>query len=1342
MRDFINRTVFQGVMDRGPFRNTNRSLLSSVRKPLCFILFFSLLFFRASFLHPITLLTFVSSSSSPMEPATAGRSRPGMEPATVGPSRPPRGNGGGDGRLSLRRCACCGTSVTPMWRTGPDGPKSLCNKCGLLVAKGRLERAPHGYVEGHFPVRQTPKATLGKADRPWTTGPEHQSRLAARRGRQAERDAGPSMRKGASKRAAGAWVEVEGQGLRWDSSGGIPRSEGPSGDAREVGPRRGVVPDIGGESRGGRFVGGYRGQGKYGVRMGAGGGEDVRAALGAMLDTVGDVARGLPPKPVVGSSAGDPLLRTTNVIPEMPVLSDEFRSLLLAKGFVRCPGEGCGLELSGESLPRHITRPNRCRSGGLAAMSPDRAAQTRMFMTISRAYRRAIVQGKAMPPDVQLASLAWRARETSGSAKAGLSGVRGTGTGSSVGSNAGGGAPLPTSEDAIEELATGPDETDEEVVCPAQGCGQKAFRMQLYYHLKHACSFGDTCSPERMQEAFVQSEAATRRALLPPRKQHSLKFAIADTEHLPAPDRMQARTRRQLQLEPAPRAPPVFYGVEHVETPETFTGSQGQYFLGAPSTPVGSTQHQQHQQIGSYRVLHADKSPGTSGQPSRSPSPHTGVRQRSSAGRQAEIANDAHDINNGATAMPNNASGSDVDEQPPYNPSPKAPHPMLSPLCPLPIMASLPQSLRRISSGSPPAPTVSKRSAPPQESESLPSNPAYFQKPSMPKDELRARQQSSHQHGIATPNATHRPYLSARDALSLGGLSNPPTTLHSLRPKDRFRQARGSSNAHPSDPQLEYLQALARAASANSAAKAAAYTARKRYMQGNKAHCPGRASMAGEVSSAHAPSVPHHLTHFYPNFNGMVSFRDEHGAAFDGRNGASGPLVGSRGRSRPCGSDSGGMPPSSGGENTRLAASGIGLSLVRDVRVSSSSPGGEGHMPRAPLSGFSAANGIRERNEDGLKSGTGYGQKNGRPSGGGGPRRDISISCTDNIFPGMAIFGPNSSALASSRTPQDESEKAVGKIGRPDYREIVRSGDVDSRLHFLPNGHIRCPAANCKRCLRLDRLVAHIESSDGSRCRADIIQHVGLLDACKAVDREAIKADTDAVGLSGDVEKNDVKDRPVPVRDDGEATEDEDEAFACDAPDAVPQEEFASIQPESSEDGALSGGLDSSSDDVLMSADEELDSPSSPAMKPEFSIMNQLSDGIETNDFGRQEDHIAKKRMRSPVGSLSPPLKRSKGADDAGAGGEGNEVDFDNGDDLLVDLDGRNGAGSRGKSAREAVKEKCDCPVPGCGAVIRWSKLPLHVHDPDDCKPREGLNEDDIDIIEEMVNKAYAMRWG
>uniref|UniRef100_A0A1J3J3I2 GATA transcription factor n=1 Tax=Noccaea caerulescens TaxID=107243 RepID=A0A1J3J3I2_NOCCA len=38
----------------------------------------------------------------------------------------------------LRRCTHCASEKTPQWRTGPLGPKTLCNACGVRFKSGRL----------------------------------------------------------------------------------------------------------------------------------------------------------------------------------------------------------------------------------------------------------------------------------------------------------------------------------------------------------------------------------------------------------------------------------------------------------------------------------------------------------------------------------------------------------------------------------------------------------------------------------------------------------------------------------------------------------------------------------------------------------------------------------------------------------------------------------------------------------------------------------------------------------------------------------------------------------------------------------------------------------------------------------------------------------------------------------------------------------------------------------------------------------------------------------------------------------------------------------------------------
>ncbi|XP_074308113.1 GATA transcription factor 4-like isoform X2 [Silene latifolia] len=37
-----------------------------------------------------------------------------------------------------KTCSHCGTQKTPQWRGGPNGPKTLCNACGVQYKKGRL----------------------------------------------------------------------------------------------------------------------------------------------------------------------------------------------------------------------------------------------------------------------------------------------------------------------------------------------------------------------------------------------------------------------------------------------------------------------------------------------------------------------------------------------------------------------------------------------------------------------------------------------------------------------------------------------------------------------------------------------------------------------------------------------------------------------------------------------------------------------------------------------------------------------------------------------------------------------------------------------------------------------------------------------------------------------------------------------------------------------------------------------------------------------------------------------------------------------------------------------------
>ncbi|KAG4934240.1 hypothetical protein JHK87_048242 [Glycine soja] len=49
---------------------------------------------------------------------------------------------------TTRVCSDCNTSTTPLWRSGPKGPKSLCNACGIRQRKARraMTKAINGLI--------------------------------------------------------------------------------------------------------------------------------------------------------------------------------------------------------------------------------------------------------------------------------------------------------------------------------------------------------------------------------------------------------------------------------------------------------------------------------------------------------------------------------------------------------------------------------------------------------------------------------------------------------------------------------------------------------------------------------------------------------------------------------------------------------------------------------------------------------------------------------------------------------------------------------------------------------------------------------------------------------------------------------------------------------------------------------------------------------------------------------------------------------------------------------------------------------------------------------------------
>ncbi|GJM91437.1 hypothetical protein PR202_ga07803 [Eleusine coracana subsp. coracana] len=73
------------------------------------------------------------SSNKPARPNGSNASRGKKSPGPGGPAAGEVGLEGG-----VRRCTHCASEKTPQWRTGPLGPKTLCNACGVRFKSGRL----------------------------------------------------------------------------------------------------------------------------------------------------------------------------------------------------------------------------------------------------------------------------------------------------------------------------------------------------------------------------------------------------------------------------------------------------------------------------------------------------------------------------------------------------------------------------------------------------------------------------------------------------------------------------------------------------------------------------------------------------------------------------------------------------------------------------------------------------------------------------------------------------------------------------------------------------------------------------------------------------------------------------------------------------------------------------------------------------------------------------------------------------------------------------------------------------------------------------------------------------
>ncbi|KAK4269829.1 hypothetical protein QN277_022936 [Acacia crassicarpa] len=74
---------------------------------------------------------FTSKADQKGSRASSGKSRPKTESKGGSSSSSEKGSG-------TRRCTHCAADDTPQWRSGPLGPKTLCNACGVRYKSGRL----------------------------------------------------------------------------------------------------------------------------------------------------------------------------------------------------------------------------------------------------------------------------------------------------------------------------------------------------------------------------------------------------------------------------------------------------------------------------------------------------------------------------------------------------------------------------------------------------------------------------------------------------------------------------------------------------------------------------------------------------------------------------------------------------------------------------------------------------------------------------------------------------------------------------------------------------------------------------------------------------------------------------------------------------------------------------------------------------------------------------------------------------------------------------------------------------------------------------------------------------
>lgn len=473
----------------------------------------------------------------------------------------------------------------------------------------------------------------------------------------------------------------------------------------------------------------------------------------------------------------------------------------------------------------------------------------------------------------------------------------------------------------------------------------------------------------------------------------------------------------------------------------------------------------------------------------------------------------------------------------------------------------------------------------------------------------------------------------------------------------------------------------------------------------------------------------------------------------------------SRGRGMTIAKPGGALPYANGGRGLSSAGGGNGIPTANGGRESVPS----GTRGNGGVSQIGVGSGRAER---GRGRGRGRGRLDGGGSGGGqnsgigGSSGGFSTNPGNSTSPFRPVCETESVAVGHLAASSDEELEAVGgedgsRGPRVSDKSAQLAGQIaHPRLRTLFRNHALCPAVNCGRTLLQRQLISHIESSRNKDCLKDIMRHAGLYEACKAIDLSAAvrfsemsarvaqrdeAAEAARNGLaqaelsnledesSELVVENPANSEAQAVRDDAEATEDEDEEGLDSESELDEEPDDASIGHGSSGSEALCEEFGSSSSESGTDADEISDAQPSRGRKREFKAMAHSASKDTPGEDEESEDTHAHKRIRT-----NPSLKPDSDDGDVDGGDDG-ESDLErylgNEDDLEVEED-------EDDNEKSDDGEKWECPVPGCEAMISWSRIPVHIHDPDECKPRDGLCEADVNHVEAVVSNAYEKRWG